>query len=60
MADTAAAAMPAEPQVAAQGVWLATLGDLLPILERATSGETGIHASGECCVCVCVCVSVCA
>ena len=52
--------MPAEPQVAAQGVWLATLGDLLPILERATSGETGIHASGECCVCVCVCVSVCA
>ncbi len=25
-----------------------TLADLLSILEKATSGETGIHASGAC------------
>ena len=33
-------------QVAVEHVFTATLADLLAILEKATSGETGIHASG--------------
>lgn len=42
----AAAAAPSRLQVQAADVFAATLADLLAILEKATSGETGIHASG--------------
>ncbi len=47
MAAAALAAMAAEPAVGLQDVFSATLADLLAILEKATSGETGIHASGS-------------
>ncbi|KAL4419219.1 hypothetical protein ABPG77_010661 [Micractinium sp. CCAP 211/92] len=43
--EAARRAMAAEPAVAVQDVFSATLADLLSILEKATSGETGIHAS---------------
>ncbi len=46
MVEAARRAMAAEPAVAVQDVFSATLADLLSILEKATSGETGIHASG--------------
>ena len=36
-------------QVRVADVFAATLADLLAILEKATSGETGIHASGAPC-----------
>ena len=46
MADAAARGMAIEPAVALGDVFSATLADLLAILEKATSGETGLHASG--------------
>ncbi|PSC73625.1 FAM98A [Micractinium conductrix] len=45
VAEAAAKHMPADPQVQTQDVFTATLADLLAILEKATSGETGITAS---------------
>jgi hypothetical protein len=45
-AEAAARGLPAEPRVAPADVFSATLADLLAILERATSGESGLHASG--------------
>eukprot|EP00887_Chlorella_sp_A99_P005046 scaffold4.g5046.t1 len=44
-AQAAAAHMAEEPRVVVDDVFRATLGDLLSIMERATSGDTGIHAS---------------
>ncbi|KAL4422373.1 hypothetical protein ABPG75_008570 [Micractinium tetrahymenae] len=43
--EAARRAMAPEPAVAVPDVFSATLADLLSILEKATSGETGIHAS---------------
>lgn len=46
MVEAARREMVAQPAVAVQDVFSATLADLLSILEKATSGETGVYASG--------------
>ncbi|KAI3424779.1 hypothetical protein D9Q98_008167 [Chlorella vulgaris] len=45
LVDAAVSQMRVKPQVAAADVFGATLPDLLAILERATSGDTGVRAS---------------